>query len=134
MTFRESADAVEDGSVTSASATSTGERGGQVVVDDEAEETPRAAAEDTYGRALTKGEDPVRLYLKEIGKVPLLTAAQEVQIGRRIEVGQKLRRGEMPADDVIVLPEGGELEAKAIRPVVLAFERIRRLARKIATL
>ena len=29
----------------------------------------------------------------------------------------------MPADDVIVLPEGGELEAKAIRPVVLAFAR-----------
>ena len=35
----------------------------------------------------------MRLYLKEIGKVPLLTAQQEVQIGRRIEVGQiALRR------------------------------------------
>jgi RNA polymerase primary sigma factor len=136
--------------------TSAGEREAQVVVDDDAEETPRAAAEETYAPGLTKGEDPVRLYLKEIGKVPLLTAAQEVQIGRRIEVGQialrrtlvgipmaveaflavgdKLRRGEMPADDVIVLPEGGEIEAKAIRPVVLAFERIRRLERKIARL
>ncbi len=51
-----------------------------------------------------------------------------------LEVGDKLRRGEMPADDVIVLPEGGELEAKAIRPIVLAFERIRRLERKIARL
>jgi len=35
-------------------------------------------------------------------------------------------------DDVIVLPEGGELEAKEIRPVLLAFGRIRRLERKIA--
>src|SRR5207245_10791069 len=100
--------------------------------------------------------DPVRLYLKEIGKVPLLTAAQEVQIGRRIEVGQialrrtlagipmaveallevgdKLRRGEIPADDVIVLAEGGEVDANERRPVVLGFERIRRLAREIGRL
>jgi RNA polymerase primary sigma factor len=32
--------------------------------------------------------DPVRMYLKEIGKVPLLTAAQEVDLARRIEVGE----------------------------------------------
>ena len=31
--------------------------------------------------------DPVRLYLKEIGKVALLTAAQEVDLARRIEAG-----------------------------------------------
>src|SRR5438093_1171895 len=154
MTFRQSRDAAESNSAASAGLTSTGEREAPILIDDEAEEVPRIAAEDSYGRSLTKGEDPVRLYLKEIGKVPLLTAAQEVQIGRRIEVGQialrrtlagipmaveallevgdKLRRGETPADDVIVLPEGGELEAKAIRPVLLAFGRIRRLERKIA--
>src|SRR5438105_4903450 len=156
MTFRETSDAVEGSSVASATMTSAGEREAQVVVDDDAEETPRAAAEETYAPGLTKGEDPVRLYLKEIGKVPLLTAAQEVQIGRRIEVGQialrrtlagipvavttllevgdKLRRGEIPADDVIVLAEGGELDAKELRPVLLAFGRLRRLERKIAQL
>jgi RNA polymerase primary sigma factor len=32
--------------------------------------------------------DPVRMYLKEIGKVPLLTAAQEVDLARRIEAGE----------------------------------------------
>ncbi len=31
--------------------------------------------------------DPVRMYLKEIGKVPLLTAAQEVNLAQRIEAG-----------------------------------------------
>src|SRR6266550_2045445 len=156
MTFRETSDAVEGSSVASATMTSAGEREAQVVVDDDAEETPRAAAEETYAPGLTKGEDPVRLYLKEIGKVPLLTAAQEVQIGRRIEVGQialrrtlagipmaveallevgdKLRRGEIPADDVIVLAEGGELDANELRPVLLAFGRLRRLQRKIALL
>jgi RNA polymerase primary sigma factor len=33
------------------------------------------------------GSDPVRMYLKEIGKVPLLTAQQEVALARRIETG-----------------------------------------------
>jgi RNA polymerase primary sigma factor len=31
--------------------------------------------------------DPVRMYLKDIGKVPLLTAAQEVDLAMRIEAG-----------------------------------------------
>jgi RNA polymerase primary sigma factor len=31
--------------------------------------------------------DPVRMYLKEIGKVPLLTAAQEVDLAKKIEAG-----------------------------------------------
>jgi len=156
MTFRESRDVAEGNSAASAGLTSTDEREAPIPIDDEAEEVPRIAAEDTHGPSPTRGEDPVRLYLKEIGKVSLLTAAQEVQIGRRIEVGQialrgtlagipmaveallaagdNLRHGETAADDLIVLPEGGELEAKAIRPVLLAFGRIRRLQRKIARL
>lgn len=31
--------------------------------------------------------DPVKMYLKEIGRVPLLTAAQEVELAKRIEQG-----------------------------------------------
>ena len=40
----------------------------------------------TLGRSIaTPTTDPVRLYLKEIGKVPLLTAVQEVSLAKRIE-------------------------------------------------
>jgi len=35
----------------------------------------------------TPTNDPVRMYLKEIGKVPLLTAEQEVDLAMRIEAG-----------------------------------------------
>src|SRR5438034_4442912 len=56
-------------------------------------ETPEPIPEEAFTPLPARGEDPVRLYLKEIGKVPLLTARQEVEIGRRIEVGQiALRR------------------------------------------
>ena len=37
----------------------------------------------------TKVNDPVKMYLKEIGRVPLLKADQEVEIAKRIEKGLK---------------------------------------------
>jgi RNA polymerase primary sigma factor len=154
MTFREPTREMETTDVVSP-ALATEEPEAPVLAEEEAEELP-PIPEEALTPLPAKGEDPVRLYLKEIGKVPLLTAQQEVQIGRRIEVGQialrralsgipmavralldvgdRLRHGEMPADDVMVLAEGGELEPKAVRPVQLAFARVRRLERKIVRL
>ncbi|MFQ5898595.1 MAG: sigma-70 family RNA polymerase sigma factor [Candidatus Methylomirabilia bacterium] len=101
-------------------------------------------------------EDPVRLYLREIGKVPLLTAAREVEIGRSIEQGQaelrrvlagipqavhtllriadQVRKQEIPLDELIRLPDGTEPKPEEVKPLLACFARIRRLEREIAKL
>jgi RNA polymerase primary sigma factor len=121
----------------------------------ELDETP-ALSEEALRPSASPAEDPVRLYLKEIGKVSLLKAEEEVTIGRRIEVGQialrralgrvpfatakllalvdRVRREEVPLDDVILLPEGGEPTPSEVRSSLAAFARVRRLEREIERL
>jgi RNA polymerase primary sigma factor len=64
-------------------------------------------------RGLERGagtSDPVRMYLREIGRVPLLTAVEEVELARRIEDGAEASErladldavgalGDLPADE-----------------------------------
>ena len=44
-----------------------------------------AASDDTKAEKLDILDDPVRMYLKQMGQVPLLTREQEVEISKRIE-------------------------------------------------
>ena len=44
------------------------------------------------GLELEAIDDPVRMYLREIGRVPLLTAAQEKSLSRSMEAGRYLKK------------------------------------------
>jgi RNA polymerase primary sigma factor len=68
-------------------------------------------------RGLERGvgtSDPVRMYLREIGRVPLLTAGEEVELAQRIEAGAEASErladldavgalGGLPADESLAL-------------------------------
>jgi RNA polymerase primary sigma factor len=70
--------------------------------------------------------DPVRMYLKEIGKVPLLTAAQEVDLAMRIEAGEFSTALISSVDDpVLSNGAGAKVDQKQLRLVVESVVRIR---------
>ncbi len=57
--------------------------------DEEFEDLARDVEEESF-EDIEKSmaiDDPVRMYLKEIGKVPLLTADEELELAKRMEVG-----------------------------------------------
>ena len=65
------------------------ERASNLALDDEEESADEDDLDlDLSAGALDKSNDPVRLYLREMGIVPLLTREGEVAIAKRIERGQ----------------------------------------------
>ncbi len=105
--------------------------------------------------ALEKTNDPVRMYLREMGTVPLLTREGEVEIARRIERGEKnvvkalsrskyvikqlldygrrIRDKEIRVEDLIIVTDDDEEGAadRKRRQLLDAMARIQRLSRKL---
>ena len=97
------------------------------VVDSEQKFREKAEGEEGVELDLTPGtldktNDPVRMYLREMGTVPLLTREGEVEIAKRIERGKKvvmrsISRTPMAAQEVMRLGErllAGEITVKEV--------------------
>ncbi len=127
------------------------------------EAKPEESAEDveldlTPG-ALDKTNDPVRMYLREMGTVPLLTREGEVEIAKRIERGQlnvlkalsrspvviqemlmlrdELANGQKSIKDVVVFNDDELTEdkvAERLRDVMATIDEIERLNKRLVQL
>ena len=90
------------------------EQAAVAVADDDEDSLDEDIELDLSAGALEKTNDPVRLYLREMGVVPLLTREGEVAIAKRIERGQ-LKTQKAIARSPIAVKEllriGEELEA-----------------------
>ena len=99
------------------------------VVDSEQKFREKAEGEegaelDLTPGALDKTNDPVRMYLREMGTVPLLTREGEVEIAKRIERGKKavmkvITRTPMSAQVVAGLAERLQRSEITVRDVVV---------------
>jgi RNA polymerase primary sigma factor len=100
--------------------------------------------------------DLVRMYLHHIGRRRLLKKSDEVALGERmekgqqallsallalpstadqlVEIGEKVRRGEVPVDTLVLLPEGGAVSADTVQGVLRATARVRRRRARIEQL
>src|SRR5260370_16166656 len=65
----------------------------EIVDPSEVETGKDTEGEEEAGDRLDILDDPVRMYLRQMGKVPLLTREQEVEICKRIEEAEEQSRG-----------------------------------------
>ncbi|HEX7214512.1 MAG TPA: RNA polymerase sigma factor region1.1 domain-containing protein, partial [Methylomirabilota bacterium] len=123
------------------------------------DEEPEPRRIDLTPGPVGRTEDPVRLYLREMGKVALLTREGEITLAKRIEEGkdeataailstslavekiralrEELRRNEAPIKDVVDFPEEESTEEKEEalrRSVIRELGNVDRLLRERETL
>ena len=92
-------------------------------LDKEDEEVGEDVELDLTPGALEKTNDPVRMYLREMGTVPLLTREGEVEIAKRIERGQlrvlkALSRSPIVIREMLAMGEDLKKGVRSIKEVV----------------
>jgi RNA polymerase primary sigma factor len=122
---------------------------------EETDEESGAEPIDLSPGPVGRTEDPVRLYLREMGRVALLTREGEIALAKRIEEGkeqvtnailstnlalerfrelrEQLKRGDISVKDVVDVNEdefSEEKEAELTRQVINAFATVDRLLRE----
>jgi len=128
---------------------------------DEREETVQAEpgeAIDLTPGPIGRTEDPVRMYLREMGRVSLLTREGEIALAKRIEEGKQgvtravmstnlakrefqalkdgLRKGRISVRDVVDIPDeefSEDKEPELIRNVLVALAGVDRLLKEVQT-
>ncbi len=95
-----------------------------VVVKDEAHSDEGSSELDLTPGSLEKTNDPVRMYLREMGTVPLLTREGEVTIAKRIERGQlvvmkSITRSPIVIKELIAVGDDLRKGARSIKEIVV---------------
>jgi RNA polymerase primary sigma factor len=105
------------------------EQAATLIADDEDDEAIDEDIElDLSAGTLEKTNDPVRLYLREMGVVPLLTREGEVAIAKRIERGQlktqkAITRSPIAVEELLKIGDELETETANIRDIVTFSEQ-----------
>ena len=99
------------------------EQAAALATDDEDDSIDEDIELDLSAGALEKTNDPVRLYLREMGVVPLLTREGEVAIAKRIERGQlktqkAISRSPIAVSELLRIGEQLEQDKLHIRDIV----------------
>src|SRR6266516_2973399 len=99
-----------------------------VVPDDDEDSLDEDIELDLSAGALEKTNDPVRLYLREMGVVPLLTREGEVAIAKRIERGQlktqkAIARSPIAVKELLKIGDDLDTGSSNIREIVIFAEQ-----------
>ncbi len=120
------------------------------------EEESEPEEKDDYDSAEGKSNDPVRVYLREMGSVSLLTREGEVEIAKRIEKGQEdtilavlssrvtfeeifelgkqIKEGRVRVRDVVKDLDDEDIEADEEKRKVQILDTLKRIKRRLPTI
>jgi RNA polymerase primary sigma factor len=72
---------------------------GEAIADEDEEEVDIAAIEKELAESTKRIDDPVRMYLTQMGEIPLLTREQEIALAKKIEITRKIFRSKVLESD-----------------------------------